>query len=103
MEHNCRVDVASIECIKKIILKLDIEADVGSEGLDFLLMQFSPSDILNNPLSLLDSLVLYLFHMHQVDWYSSTWVRGAKTLTVRTESGVRVSNGEEGFDEGRYL
>lgn len=96
MEYNWRVNMASIECIKQIISKLDTEAGVGSEGLDFVLSQFSLSEIGENPLSLLDSLVLYLFHMHRVDWYSRTWLRGANTVTVREESGVRVSDGDEG-------
>ena len=62
--------------------------------------QFSPSEILDNPLGLLDSLVLYLFHMHKVDWYSSTWVFGAANrLTVREGSNVIVMASEEGFVE----
>ena len=95
-----RVIAASLECIKKIISQLDNEAGVGNEGLDYVLNQFSPSEILDNPLGLLDSLVLYLFHMHKVDWYSSTWVFGAANrLTVREGSNVIVMASEEGFVE----
>ena len=95
MEYDWRVILASVDCIKKIILKLDTEAKVGSEGVQFILSQFSHSEIADNPLSLLDTLVLYLFHMHRVDWYSSRWVRGANKLTLRKERGVRVSDGDE--------
>ena len=99
MEYNWRVTLASVECIKKIILKLDTEARVESEGLQFILSQFTHGEIAQNPLGLLDSLVLYLFHMHRIDWYSSRWVRGATKLTVRKERGVRVSDGDGDGEE----
>ena len=100
MEYDRRVIVASLECIKRIISKLDKEAGVGSEGLEYVLSQFVPSEIMDNPIGLLDSLVLYLFHVHQMDWYSSTWVVGGATkLTVCKESDVRVSADEERFVE----
>jgi hypothetical protein len=95
MDYNRRVIAVSIECIKTLIVKLDEDGDLGSDGVKCVMSRFSPSEATNNPLDLLDSLILYLFHVHRVDWYSNTWAVGvASSLTVREESDITVTDGE---------
>jgi hypothetical protein len=98
MDYNRRVIAVSLECIKTLIVKLDKEGDLGSDGVTCVMNNFSPSEATNNPLDLLDSLILYLFHVHRVDWYSSTWRVGtASSLTVREGRDTMVTAaGKEG-------
>ena len=44
-------------------------------GADFVISKFSLEQVLKNPTALLDALILYLFLVHSIDWYSSTWGR----------------------------
>ena len=67
---------ASICCIKRILNSLDInEGDMAEGGADFVISKFSLEQVLKNPTALLDALILYLFVVHSIDWYSSTWGR----------------------------
>ena len=85
-----RVIVTSIECIKTVISKLDSEQG-DLDGLETVLGQFSPNDVMNNPLTVLDALILYLYMVHAIDWYGSKWVvKAGGHLTVRQEIGVVV-------------
>ena len=86
MDYNRRVITVSLECIKTLIAKLDRDGGLGCDGLEYVMSQFSPSEAADSPLGILDSLILYLFHIHRVDWYSRTWrVGSASSLTVREE------------------
>ena len=82
----------SIECAKKLIRKLDREQEV--DGLSDILSNFSPNDMIANPESVLDQLILYLFCVHRVDWYSEKWevMRGdiEDKLSVRPDPSIVV-------------
>ena len=67
-----KVIVASMECIKQVINKLDAEQG-GLRGIETVLEQFTVNDMISNPGAVLDSLIIYLFCVHSVDWYSDTW------------------------------
>ena len=74
--RDTRVVFASICCIKRILNSLDIsEGDLAEGGADFVISKFSLEQVLKNPTALLDALILYLFLVHSIDWYSSTWGR----------------------------
>ena len=93
------VIVKSIELIKGVINKLDSKTE-GLNGVDIVLDQVSPNDVMTDPKKLLDQLIIYLFCVHRVDWYSDSWeVGNAKSanLTVRPEPRMRVFSklGEE--------
>ena len=62
MECSRRVIAVSLECIKTLIVKLDKEGDLGSDGVQYVMSQFSPSEAADNPLDMLDSRV------YQVTW-----------------------------------
>lgn len=87
-----RVIVSSIGLIKSIIRKLDKDQG-GLNGLQSVLDQFGPSDVIDKPESVLDGLILYLFCVHSIDWYSNTWAVKAGSK-VTTRQGVRVFAGE---------
>jgi hypothetical protein len=96
MEYNRRVIAVSLDCIKSLIVKLDRDGDLGCDGVEYVMSQFSPSEAADSPLGMLDSLILYLFHIHRVDWYSRTWHVGlASSLTVREERGIVVTAADE--------
>ena len=84
--------VNSIECAKQLIRKLDNEQEL--DGLSVILNNFSPNDIIANPESVLDQLILYLFCVHRVDWYSEKWemMRGdiEDKLSVRPDPSIVV-------------
>ena len=81
----------SIECIKSVISKLDSDKLEEFNGVETVLSQFSPNDIISDPLSVLDSLVLYLYCVHSIDWNSDSWKVTNKELIVREEEGVIVT------------
>ena len=96
MDYNRRVITVSLECIKTLIAKLDRDGGLGCDGLEYVMSQFSPSEAADSPLGILDSLILYLFHIHRVDWYSRTWrVGSASSLTVREERDIVVTAANE--------
>ena len=93
-----RVIMQSISSITKIIKKLDDEKSLPEEVVQNMMDCFSPNDIATSPSDLLDTLVMYLFLVHQVDWYSDSW-RPCSGLTVREEDGgapygAKVTGGE---------
>ena len=95
--------VKSIECIKSVIRKLE-ETCEGFNGVEVVSAQFSPNEIMNSPDGLLDALILYLYCVHAIDWYSDSWGVTRGGLTVRQEAGlvVTASGGREG-EELDYL
>ena len=106
--HDKKVVRTSIECIEKIIKKLDNEADIGGGG-ETVKKQFSIDDVINRPKAVLDSLIVYLPLVHNVDWYSSNWgsacergVGGFGGITVRPERGVNITSSES-REVGLYL
>ena len=98
--NNKTVILKSIECIKKVINKLD--SDTGEfGGVDYVLSLCQPNDVISAPEKLLDKFILYLFCVYQIDWYSENWsVRDTNdtALTVRPEPGLAVY-GEIGEDQ----
>ena len=58
-------------------------------GADFVISKFSLDQVLRNPTALLDALTLYLFIVHNIDWYSSNWGR-TSTLTNKEQSELKV-------------
>ena len=90
--QDTRVIVKSIECAKQLIRKLDMEQEL--DGLSDILSNFSPNEMIANPESVLDQLILYLFCVHRVDWYSDKWevMRGdiEDKLSVRPDPSIVV-------------
>lgn len=88
--------VKSIYCIKSVIRKVE-ETCEGFNGVEVVSDQFSPNEIINNPGALLDALILYLYCVHAIDWYSDSWSVTRGRLTVRQEAGlvVTASGGRE--------
>ena len=88
------VVVKSIECIKKVISKLDkLQGEL--DGIQTVFAQFSPQDVFDKPELVLDQLIIYLHCVHCIDWYSDSWtVRGGGggRLTVRPQSGLVVTS-----------
>ena len=92
---DSRLVFASICCIKRLLNSLDSsEGGVAEGGADFVLSKFSLAQVLKNPKALLDALILYLFIVHNIDWYSSSWKR-TSTLTIKEQSDVKVGEGGE--------
>ena len=96
-----RVILKSIELIKSIITKLDTDQG-GLDGLQTVLDQFSPNDIIDKPEGVLDGLILYLYFVHGIDWYSDSWsVKTEGILTTRHDS--RVFPGKREQEIHAYL
>jgi hypothetical protein len=93
------VIVKSIDHVKKMIQKLDLERGEIQGGIDLVLSQFSPNDMMNFPEKLLDKLILYLFCVHRIDFYNDNWnvVAPNAAISVRPSPGLRVfgESGEE--------
>ena len=87
--RDTRVVFASICCLKRLLNTLG----VAEGGADFVISKFSLDEVLRKPTALLDALVLYLFIVHNIDWYSSTWERTTTLTTSKEQSEVKV------FDE----
>ena len=75
-----------------MIKKLDCDRGIG-DGVKCVLNHFSPNDIAASPSTLLDTLIMYMYLVHHVDWYSTAWMQN-DDFTVREESGTRVTGGE---------
>ena len=58
-------------------------------GADCVISKFSLDQVLRKPTALLDALTLYLFIVHNIDWYSSNWAR-TSNLTTEEKSEVKV-------------
>ena len=89
-----RVVMKSIECIKTIITKLDLSQG-GFDGVETVLSQFSPNDVINDPKAVLDAFIVYLHCVHAIDFYSETWSvmeRGGCNLTLRPEQQAVVTS-----------
>ena len=88
--------VKSIESIKSVIRKVE-ELYEGFNGVDVVSAQFSPNEMINSPVALLDALILYLYCVHAINWYSDSWSVTRGGLTVRQEAGlvVTASGGRE--------
>ena len=82
-----------IECIEVVIKKLDYNADICG-GVETVKKQYSLNDVITKPKVVLDSLIVYLYLVHGVDWYSNSWSAvGSSRLTVRPEPGLVVTGG----------
>ena len=80
--RDTRVVFASICCLKRLLNTLG----VAEGGADFVISKFSLDEVLRKPTALLDALVLYLFIVHNIDWYSSTWERTTILATSKEQS-----------------
>ena len=58
--------VKSIESIKSVIRKVE-ELDKSFNGVDVVSAQFSPNEMINSPVALLDALILNLYCVHGID------------------------------------
>lgn len=90
--RDSRVVFASICCLKRLLNTLDScsgGGGVSEGGADFVISKFSLDQVLRNPTALLDALTLYLFIVHNIDWYSSNWGR-TSTLTNKEQSELKV-------------
>ena len=86
-------------CIEMVIEKLDREADICG-GVTSVKERHSVNDVIMRPKFVLDSLIMYLSLVHNVDWYS-TWGTGGQVgryvgtaeegITVRPDQGMAVS------------
>ena len=103
--RDSRVVFASICCLKRLLNTLDScsgGGGVSEGGADFVISKFSLTQVLKNPMALLDALILYLFIVHNIDWYSSSWAR-TSTLTIKEQSEVEIVGGEQSiFGESNH-
>ena len=99
---DTRVVFASICCLKRLLNTLDSCSEGGGVtegGADFVISKFSLDQVLRKPTALLDALTLYLFIVHNIDWYSSNWAR-TSNLTTEEKSEVKVfEEKDEDHDE----
>ena len=93
---DLRVILKSIDCVKQVINKLDHEQG-GLNGVDTVISQFSINEVMTNPVTVLDALIVYLKLVHNIDWYSDKWsvvsFTDSDVMTVRPEPGLSVSSG----------
>ena len=101
---DTRVVFASICCLKRLLNTLDSCSEGGGVtegGADFVISKFSLDQVLRKPTALLDALTLYLFIVHNIDWYSSNWAR-TSNLTTEEKSEVKVF-GEKNKDHDEQV